>query len=96
MQFSHRLTAIDGKSAVFPMCSLHVGALLVCLHLKGVRDHDRNEPHGGTDTPGRSWGPPSMQSAGCVDDSEVSIYTDAERKGGKIIVGRGSFIKNGE
>lgn len=41
----------------------------VSLHLKRVGDHDCNEPHGGTDTPCRSYGPPSMKGTGCVDDS---------------------------
>lgn len=51
------------------------------LHLERVGDHHCNEPHGGADTLGCSWGPPSMESAGRMDNSKVPIYTDTERRG---------------
>lgn len=49
------------------------------FYLKRIGNYNRNEPHSGTDTFGCSSCPPSMQSAGGVDDSKVAIYTDTEK-----------------
>lgn len=60
---------------LYPLCVVFM-VFVLCLHLERVGDHNSDEPHCGAETPGCSCGPPAMESAGCVNNSEVPIYTD--------------------
>lgn len=63
------------------------------LHLERVGDHHCNDPDYGADTLGGSCGPTPMERTGRMDNCQVPIYTDAERRGRRMRWCNGRWTK---
>lgn len=62
-------------------------------HLERVGDHHCNDPDCGADTLGGPCGPTPMERPGRVDNRQVPIYTDAERRDRRMRRCNGSWRK---